>query len=82
MTGRAEGNQHRQVETREQRFKRIAEKRTNDIMRRIRLLGNCSNRSAYDYTDQQVAKIFAAIDKEVREARARFTYTRRKEFKL
>jgi hypothetical protein len=82
MTSQAKSGEHGQVETREQRFKRIAEKRTNDIIRRIRLLGNCSNRSSYDYTDQQVSKIFAAVDKEVKEARARFTYTRRKEFKL
>ncbi len=69
-------------ETREERFKRIAEKRTNDIIRRIQLLGNCSNRSSYDYTDQQVSKIFAAIEKELKAAKSRFTYTRRKEFKL
>lgn len=69
-------------ETRPSRFKRIAEKRTNDIIRRVQLLGNCSNRSSYDYTDQQVSKIFAAIDKELKAAKLRFTYTRRKEFKL
>ena len=69
-------------ETRSDRFKRIAEKRTNDIIRRIQLLGNCSNRSSYDYTDQQVSKIFAAIDKELKAAKLRFTYTRRKEFRL
>ncbi|MFA6426684.1 MAG: hypothetical protein WCW64_10975 [Phycisphaerae bacterium] len=70
-------------ETREQRFKRIAAKRTNDIIRRIRILGNCSNRSAYDYGEEQINKIFFAIDKEVKQARIRFTYTKsKKEFKL
>jgi hypothetical protein len=70
-------------ETRTQRFKRIATKRTNDIIRRIRILGNCSNRSAYDYTEEEINKIFGAIGKELKDANARFVYTRnKKEFKL
>lgn len=71
------------TETRETRFKRIAEKRTNDIIHKIRLLGNCSNRSSYDYSEEQINKIFAAIERTAREAKAKFTYTqRKKEFKL
>ena len=69
-------------ETRPQRFKRIATKRTNDIIRRIRILGNCSNRSVYDYTEEEVNKIFAAIGKELKTANARFSFGRRTEFKL
>jgi len=70
-------------ETREQRFKRLAEKRTNAIINKIRLLGNCSNRSSYDYREKQVAKIFSTIERELREAKARFTYSKKdKEFKL
>ncbi len=69
-------------ETRGHRFKRIAAKRTNDIIRRIRILGNCSNRSAYDYTEEEVTKIFNAINKEVKSANARFSFGRRTEFKL
>ncbi|MGA2323939.1 MAG: hypothetical protein ABSG22_08845 [Sedimentisphaerales bacterium] len=70
------------TETRIQRFKRIAAKRTNDIIRKIRILGNCSNRSAYDYTEDEVNKIFSAINKEIKSANARFTFGRRTEFKL
>ena len=70
-------------ETRKDRFKRIVTKRTNDIIRRIRILGNCSNRSSYDYTEQDVNKIFAAIGKELKTANARFTFiSRKKDFKL
>lgn len=70
-------------ETRSDRFKRIAEKRTNDIIRRIQLLGNCSNRSSYDYTEQQVNRIFNAVEKELKAARSRFSYSKaRKQFKL
>ena len=70
-------------ENRTNRFKRIAESRTNAIIKRIRILGNCSNRSSYDYSEQQVNKIFAAIDSEIKTAKARFTFTKeRKTFKL
>lgn len=69
-------------ETRENRFKRIATKRTNVIIEKISLLGNCSNRSSYDYTEQEVNKIFSAIDKELKQAKARFTFNRNKTFKL
>ena len=69
-------------ETREERFKRIATNRTNDIIHKIRLLGNCSNRSGYNYTEQQVNRVFAAIDGEIKKAKARFTYTKKTEFKL
>jgi hypothetical protein len=71
------------TESRTDRFKRLAENRTNELIRRIQILGNCSNRSSYDYTEQQVNKVFAAIDSEVKTAKARFTFTRNKKgFKL
>ena len=38
----------------------------------IQLLGNCSNSNVYDYTQQDVDKIFAAIENEVREAKKKF----------
>lgn len=69
-------------ETRAERFKRIAEQRTNEIIKKLSLLGNCSNKSAYEYTEQEVGKIFTAIEKELKQARARFTFNRRKTFKL
>ena len=55
-------------ETKREKFVRLAEARTNKIIDMLQLLGNCSNSSAYDYTQQDVDKIFAAIEAEVREA--------------
>ncbi len=70
-------------ENRDDRFKRIAAKRTNDIIVKIRLLGNCSNRSSYNYDELQVNRIFSTLDRELKAAKARFTYTKlKKEFKL
>ena len=42
------------AEEKRERFKRVAENRTNRIIESIRLLGNCSNRSNYEYTEEDV----------------------------
>jgi len=60
-------------ETAEARFKRLAQPRANDILNRLRVLGNCSNKQAYRYTPEQVEKIFSAIEAEVQKTRALFT---------
>lgn len=69
-------------ETKEERFIRIAEARTQRILNNIRLLGNCSNKSAYSYNDNQISKIFNTIDKELKDVRDRFRKNKEKKFKL
>jgi hypothetical protein len=53
-------------------FVRLAEQRVNRALREIRLIGNLSNRSAYASTEEDVKKIFRALQKELDVARARF----------
>lgn len=60
-------------ETKRDKFVRLAEARTNKIIDMIQLLGNCSNAGAYDYTQQDVDKIFSAIENELREAKKKFS---------
>lgn len=62
-------------ETKREKFVRLAEARTNKIIDMLQLLGNCSNSSVYDYTQQDVDKIFAAIETAVREAKKKFSKT-------
>jgi len=71
----------RQSEKRE-RFKRLAIQRTNSVLQRIKVLGNCSNRSAYDYTEDEINKIFSEIERRLKETKAKFHFTRNKVFKL
>ena len=59
-------------ETKRERFVRLAEARTNKILDMLKLLGNCSSKSNYEYSDDDVKKIFNAIDREVKNAKAKF----------
>jgi len=70
------------VENRHERFKRIAAKRTNEILEKIRILGNCSNKSSYEYTEEEVNKIFGEIDKQLRLTKMRFLAGKRERFRL
>lgn len=65
-----------------ERFKRLATQRTNSVLKRLKVLGNCSNRSAYEYTEEEISKIFSEIEKTVRSVRAKFHFPKHKEFKL
>ncbi len=69
-------------ETKHEAFLRLAEKRTRFVLNRIRILSHCSNPYAYEYTEDEVRKIFNAIDEELNVARAKFDKHRRREFRL
>jgi len=63
-------------------FVRLAERRTNAVLQKIRILSNCANTNAYEYSDRDVNTIFSAIEEELESARAKFATTRRREFRL
>ena len=63
----------KEKETKRDKFVRLAEARTNKIIDMLQLLSNCSNSNVYDYTQQDVDKIFNAIDAEVKEAKKKFS---------
>ncbi|MBM4432542.1 MAG: hypothetical protein FJ025_00895 [Chloroflexi bacterium] len=69
-------------ETPEERFKRIAEARTNAVLNKLRILGNLSNKQRYKYTEKDIDKIFTAINKQLKEVRANFNYQKKERFKL
>ena len=66
-------------ETRHDRFKRIASKRVNDILNKIRILGNCSNKSTYEFTEEEINKIFSEIDKNLKATKTKFSEGKRKQ---
>ncbi|HNX69059.1 MAG TPA: hypothetical protein PLL75_04745 [Candidatus Omnitrophota bacterium] len=67
-------------ETKEARFKRLAEQRVAATMDKIRLIGNLAS-SQYSYNGDQVAKIFAALKDAIADVEDKFqrTLERKKE---
>ncbi len=70
------------VETKRERFKRLATIRTNAILHRLRVLGYCANRQPYDYDERDIEKIFSEIEKKVRETKAKFRFEKDSQFRL
>jgi hypothetical protein len=64
------------------RFKRLATQRTNVVLKRLKVLGNCSNRNIYEYDEQDIEKIFSEIERKTKEVKAKFHFPKRREFKL
>lgn len=69
-------------ETKRDCFVRLAEARTNKILDMLRLLGNCSSKSNYEYSEEDVKKIFTAIEKEVKNVKNKFLGIESKEEKF
>lgn len=71
------------MKNKRERFVKLASYRTNEVLKRLKVLGNCANRSAYDYNEEDIEKIFSTVEKKVREIKVKFHYPKRaEEFKL
>lgn len=65
------------------KFKELAEKRVNNALKNIQLIGNLSNTNNYDYNEEDVSKIFRTLKEELQTAEARFKISNKKsKFKL
>ncbi len=73
-----------ETDTKRERFIRVAEKRVNNILDNLDMLGKCANKRNYGYSDQDVKKIFKEIDKKIREVKFLFEgiEENRKKFKI
>jgi hypothetical protein len=63
------------------KFVRLAEARVAKALKAIQLIGNLSNRSNYDFTDEDVTKIFKVLNDEISVCRNRFEIARKKSVK-
>ena len=54
------------------KFVELANQRVNKAVDQLRLVGNLSNRSAYEFTDEDVRKIVKALQKAIDTTKARF----------
>ena len=69
-------------ETKSEKFQRLANLRANQILEDLRKLGNLSNRNHYDYTEDEVQRIFSTIEGAVADAKSRFLGRTRRDFRL
>jgi hypothetical protein len=66
------GQQVESMRNRRDKFVELAEARVNKTLKDIQLIGNLSNRSAYDFNEGDVRKIFGALQKALDAAKGRF----------
>ncbi len=55
------------------KFVELANQRVNKAVDQLRLIGNLSNRAAYDFNDEDVRKIVKALQKALDATKARFS---------
>ena len=74
----------RKRESKSERFIRVAELRVNKALKALAAIGGCADIRSYEYTDDQIDKIFEAlrIELDCAEARYRSGSGRRVIFKL
>lgn len=60
------------METKKEKFIRLAESRTNNCVKNIKLIGNLSNKNNYEYSKKQVDEMFRAIENELKQAKSLF----------
>ena len=73
MDAQTKGKKVAEKSTNEKRekFKQLAEGRTSNAIRAIRVIGKLGNRSHYDYTEHDVKKIVAALTREIEALKVR-----------
>jgi hypothetical protein len=71
------------MESKEDKFKRLANARVNNAIKQLELIGNLSNSASYDYTNNEVRKIMGTLNQKVKEINFKFQEGLKKEkFKL
>ncbi|HSY35616.1 MAG TPA: hypothetical protein VK814_07700 [Acidobacteriaceae bacterium] len=58
-----------------EKFVVLAEARVNKALKDLQLIGNLSNRAAYEFTEIEIRKMFSALQKAMDTAKARFSKT-------
>lgn len=70
------------IETKNQKFRRLAKTRGDNLLRDIHILGNLSNRNNYEYSEHEVRAIFSAIEDELKVAKQKFGSTGKRKISL
>jgi hypothetical protein len=68
------------VESRHDKFKRLATQRVTNALKKIELIGNLSS-SGYESTPEEVDKIFASLQQTLDSTKNRFSKSKKEETK-
>lgn len=69
-------------ETKQERFQRVVPKRVQRVLDSIRGFSQCSNKRMYEWNDQQMEKIWSAIEAELKKCRERYEDAEPEDFRL
>ena len=58
--------------TKRDRFVRLAEARVTRAIKSIQIIGNLANKNNYEYTEQDINRIYGALQSEISELKAKF----------
>jgi hypothetical protein len=58
--------------TKRGRFEAVAARRIQKLLDQLDILGNCANRANYEYNEEDIRKMFSAIENKTRHVKALF----------
>lgn len=67
-----------EAESKHDKFKRLAAQRVTNALKKIELIGNLSS-PGYEYAQEEVDKIFSALQQAIDNTKARFSKSRKEE---
>ncbi|MCQ9207486.1 MAG: hypothetical protein NG740_06385 [Omnitrophica bacterium] len=67
-----------EAESKHDKFKRLATQRVANALKKVELIGNLSS-SGYEYTPEEVEKIFAALQQTLENTKNRFSKSKKEE---
>ena len=72
MGNDVESVEAKKTETKSEKFKKLSTERIAKIEKAIENLGNLSNKSIYDYTDEEVEKMFSYLEEKLSKTKGEF----------
>lgn len=70
------------METKREKFVRLAENRTNNVLKGIELLGNLANHNNYDFSKDDLNKIIKTLKKSVSDLERTYNNSANKNIKF
>ena len=64
-------------ESKSELFNRLGKQRIEKVLKSIRILGNCSNKSTYEYTQKQIDKMSSTLVQALEQMFNKFTQNKK-----